>query len=104
MQTDAEALAVFDGKSLSYTYEGGMSVTNVFKGADRETEFGGETLVEQVTVKNVAPNTYYIVWEDAVRGLATQTVNLDTNSVCTAITMDGNIAVMPGSITSFEAS
>lgn len=102
MQTDEEALAVFDGKSLSYTYEGGMAVTNVFEGADRKTEFGGDLLVEQVTVKNVAPDTYYIVWEDAERGLATQTVNLSTHSVVTAITMDGQIMVMPGSITSFE--
>lgn len=100
MKTDAESLAVFDGKSLSYTYEGGMSVTNVFDGANRHTEFGGEALIEEVTVKNVAPDTYYIVWEDAVRGLATQTVNLETNAVCTAITMDGQIMVMPGTITS----
>ena len=99
---DAEALAVFAGKSLSYTYEGGMSVTNVFDGASRHTEFGGADLVEEVTVKNVAPDTYYIVWEDAERGLATQTVNLATNSVVTAITMDGQIMVMPGTITSLE--
>lgn len=104
MQSDSESLAVFDGKTLSYTYEGGMAVSNVFDGAARSTEFGGETLVEQVTVKNVAPNTYYVVWEDAVRGMATQTVNLDTMEVVTAITMEGQIMVMPGSITSFEAS
>lgn len=100
--TDAEALAVFAGKTLSYTYEGGMEITNVFDGANRHTEFGGVDLIEVVTVKNVAPNTYYLVWEDAERGLATQTVNLDTNTVVTAITMDGTIMVMSGSVTSFE--
>lgn len=100
MQTDAEALAVFDGKSLSYTYDNGMSITNVFDGADRSTEFGGQNLVEVVTVKNVAPDTYYVIWEDAERGLATQTLNLDSGTVHTAITMDGQITVMSGTITS----
>lgn len=102
MKNDTEALAVFAGKTLSYTYEGGMAITNVFDGANRHTEFGGQDLIEEVTVKNVAPNTYFIVWEDAERGLSTQTVNLDTNSVVTAMTMEGQIMVMPGSITSFE--
>lgn len=101
MHTDAEALSLFDGKSLSYTYDNGMSVTNVFDGAARSTEFGGETLVEQVTVKNVAPDTYYVIWEDAERGLATQTINMATKAVVTAITMDGQIAVMTGVVTDF---
>lgn len=101
MQTDTEALAVFDGKSLSYTYENGMEVTNTFDGADRKTFFG-EDLIEQVTVKNVAADTYYIIWEDAERGLATQTVNLDTKVVHTAITMDGTPMIFNGTITSFE--
>ncbi|MEM8707523.1 MAG: hypothetical protein AAGE98_13755 [Actinomycetota bacterium] len=99
MQTDAEALAVFDGKSLSYTYDNGMAITNRFDGADRHTEFGGQMLVEVVTVKNVAPHTYYVIWEDAERGLATQSVNLETKQVCTAITMDGQIAIMTGTVT-----
>lgn len=102
MQTDAEALAVFDGRSLSYTYDAGLAVTNVFKGADRHTEFGGENLIEQVTVKHVAPDTYFIVWNDAQRGIASMTVNLEAKTVCTAITMEGQIAVMPGIITAFE--
>ncbi len=102
MQTDAESLAVFDGKSLSYTYENGMSVTNVFQGADRHTEFGGVDLIEKVTVKNVAPDTYYIVWEDAERGPASQTVNLATMTVNTAIAMDGVLMVLPGTITGLE--
>lgn len=101
MQTDAEALALFDGKSLSYTYDNGMAVTNTFDGADRTTPFGGETLVETVTVKNIAPDTYYVIWEDAERGLATQTINMSTKSVITAITMEGQIAVMSGEITAF---
>lgn len=104
MQTDEEALAVFDGHSLSYTYDAGLAVTNVFKGVDRHTEFGGEELIEQVTVKNVAPNTYFMVWEDAVRGIGSMTINLETKAVCTAITMDGQIAVMPGTITAFGES
>lgn len=102
MKTDAEALAVFDGKSLSYTYENGMSVTNVFQGADRHTAFGGVDLIEQVTVKNVAEDVYYIVWEDAERGPASQVVNLATNSVTTAIAMDGVLMVLPGTITGLE--
>ena len=102
MQSNSEALAVFDGKSLSYTYDNGMSVTNVFDGADRSTEMGGATLIEVVTVINVAADTYYIVWEDAERGLATQTVNFATKDVHTAITMEGNITVMDGSITDFS--
>ena len=53
MQTDAEALAVFDGKSLSYTYDVGLSVTNVFDGADRHTEFQGQALIEQVGAKAI---------------------------------------------------
>lgn len=32
------------------------------------------------------------------------TENLDTNAGVTAITMDGQIAMMPGPITSFEKS
>jgi len=44
VQTDAKALAVFDGHRLSYTYEMGLAVTSVFKGADRHTEFHGEEL------------------------------------------------------------
>ena len=104
MQTDAEALAVFDGHSLSYTYDMGLEVTNVFNGADRSTMFHGQELIEQVAVKNVAPNTYYVIWEDAERGLGAMTINLDTKAVCTAITMDGEIAVMPGTITAFEPS
>ncbi len=104
MQTDAEALAVFDGHSLSYTYDSGLAVTNIFHGADRHTEFGGEELIEQVTVKNVAPDTYYVIWKDAERGLGAMTINLETKAVCTAITMDGEIAVMPGTITAFEKS
>jgi len=102
MQSNTEALAVFDGKSLSYTYDNGMSITNAFDGADRSTDMGGTTLVEVVTVMNVAPDTYYIVWEDAERGLSTQTVNFATKDVHTAITMDGNITVMSGSVTDFS--
>ncbi len=101
MLTDAEALAVFDGKTLSYTYDNGMAITNTFAGADRTTSFGGVDLVEQVTVKNVADDTYYIVWEDAERGLSTQSISFATNDVHTAITMDGVIMIMSGSITDF---
>lgn len=101
MQTDAEALAVFDGMALSYTYDMGLAVTNVFDGADRHTEFHGEQLIEVVTVKNVAPDTYFVIWEDAERGIGSMTINLDTKQVITAITMEGNIAVMPGTITAF---
>lgn len=99
---DADALAVFAGKTMSYVYEGGMAITNVFDGANRHTAMGGTDLIEEVTVKNVAPDTYYVVWEDAERGMATQTVNLDTMTIVTAITMEGQIMVMPGSITAFE--
>lgn len=104
MKTDAEALAVFDGNTLSYTYDMGLAVTNVFKVADRHTEFHGEQLVEKVTVKNVAPDTYFVIWEDAERGLGAMTINLATETVVTTITMDGEIAVLPGVITSFGAS
>lgn len=101
MQTDEQALAVFDGQSLSYTYDSGLAVTNVFDGADRRTVFHGEELIERVTVKNVAPNTYYFVWEDAIRGLGAMTANLDEGVVHTAITMEGEIVVMSGKITAF---
>ena len=82
----------------------GLALTNVFKGTDRHTEFHGEVLVEVVTVKHVAPHTYYVIWEDAERGIGTMTINLDTKTVVTAITMEGQIAVMPGAITAFKKS
>ncbi|MGH1346318.1 MAG: hypothetical protein ACRBN8_32425 [Nannocystales bacterium] len=98
-----DALEVFNGKKLSYTYENGWAFTNVFDGSTRITEVEGRgTLRERVAIRYVAPQTYFITWTDDEMGPITQVIDLQARTLIAAVPVDGNIEVWTSTVTAFE--
>lgn len=102
LRSDPDALAVFDGHSISYTYENGWSFTNYFEGELRISEMKGKTLREEVTITETAPKVYFIAWEDAHMGLIAQVVNLNDDTVQAAVKESGTVQIWKAAITNFE--
>lgn len=99
----ADALAVFDGMTLSYVYENDWAFTNVFEGATRITEVEGRgTLREHVEIRRVAADSYFIAWVDDEMGPITQLVDLAAKTLLVSVLMDGKTEIWRGTITAYE--
>lgn len=102
LRSEPDALAVFDGRTLSYTYDNGWAFTNRFEGELRVSPMDGKILREEITVTEAAPKTYFIAWEDEHMGLIAQVVNLNDETVQVAVMHEGRVQVWKGKITAFE--
>ena len=100
--TGRSAVDVFDGKTLSYTYENDWAFTNVFDGTTRVSEVEGRgTLRETVDIRRIGTHTYYIAWIDDEMGPLSQVVDLETRTLMAAVPIDGVNQVWLGTITAF---
>lgn len=61
---DLDPIAVFDGKSVSYTYDNGWSFTNTFDGHLRITDAPRAELREHVEIVEVRDGLYFLSWID----------------------------------------
>lgn len=101
----ANALDVFNGKKLSYTYENDWAFTNRFDGSTRITEVEGRgTLHEQIEIRWVSADKYYIAWIDEEMGPITQLVDLAAKTLLVSLSMEGKIEVWKGTITAFGSA
>lgn len=98
----ADALSVFDGHILQYTYENGKKFTNTFEGTIRVSDTQRGKLREKVVIRSIGSDMYLIVWSDDNWGMLVQVVDLKNMSIRTAIPLDGGTDVWNGNITAFE--
>lgn len=104
-QFGEDALGVFNRKTFSYVYENDWAFTNVFDGATRISEVEGRgTLREQVEIRAVAPETYFIAWIDEEMGPITQLVDLAAKTLLASVPIEGKLEVWKGRITAFEGA
>ena len=101
-QFGSDALAVFDKKTISYTYENGWQFTNVFDGATRitDTEARG-TLREHVEIRHIAGQTYYVGWTDEEMGPISQVIDLEAKVLLAAVPIEGKVEMWTASITAY---
>lgn len=101
-QFGSDAVDAFNGKTISYVYENEWAFTNVFDSATRITKVEGRgTLHEQVEIRIVAPDTYFIAWIDEEMGAITQLVDLAARTLLASVPVDGKLEVWKGTITAF---
>ena len=98
-----DALAYFDKKSLSYTYENdGHSDTNYFEGNIRTTETESRgTLRENITIAGLRDGIYMISWQDAEMGLIAQVVDFPKKRIVAAVPVEGKVEIWHAKITAF---
>lgn len=96
------AIDVFDGKTLSYTYENGKQFTNTFDGNIRTSVVKRGTLHEKVVAQHLGDDRYLVVWEDDNLGMLVQIIDLRARTVRVAVPIPGNPQVWTAEITAFE--
>ncbi len=84
----SDAISVFDGKSISYTYDNGWSFTNQFEGNLRISHVPRGELREQVEIEQLREGLFFISWVDDEMGLLTQIIDFENNTVLAAIPTD----------------
>lgn len=84
-----DAIADFDGKTISYTYENGWSFTNRFEGNVRHSSVPRGELHEIVEATRLRDDLYLLTWIDDEMGLLAQIVDFETNTVLAAIPVEG---------------
>ncbi|MEM6294187.1 MAG: hypothetical protein AAGA54_23105 [Myxococcota bacterium] len=100
--TGRSAVSVFDGKTLSYTYENDWVFTNVFDGTTRISEVEGRgTLRETVDIRRIGAHTYFIAWIDDEMGPLSQVIDLESRTLMAAVPVDGVNQVWVGTVTDF---
>jgi len=87
----ADAVADFDGRRLSYTYDNGWSFTNTFKGNVRHSSVARGELAEQVEVTRLRDELYLVSWIDDEMGLLAQILDFEAETVLAAIPVDGEL-------------
>lgn len=98
----SNAVDVFDGKTLSYTYDNGKQFTNTFEGNIRTSVVKRGTLHEKVIVQHLGDDRYFVVWEDANLGMLAQILDLRARTVRVAVPLSSGPQVWIGKITAFE--
>lgn len=96
------AIDVFDGKSLSYTYDNGKQFTNTFDGNIRTSVVKRGTLHEKVIAQHLGDERYFMVWEDDNLGMLVQIIDLRARTVRVAVPIPGDPQVWTAKITAFE--
>ena len=103
--TDSDAIASFDNKTISYTYDNGWSFTNTFEGHTRISVVPrrGE-LREHVQMTELRPDLYLASWIDDEMGLLAQIIDLENGTVLAAIPAenDNGTEIISGMITSYK--
>ena len=84
-----DAIADFDGKTISYTYENGWSFTNTFEGNVRHSSVPRGELHEIVEATRLREDLYLVTWIDDEMGLLAQIVDFEKNTVLAAIPVEG---------------
>ncbi len=97
-----DAIDVFDGKTLSYTYDNGKQFTNTFAGNVRTSVVKRGTLHETVTAQHLGDDRYLMVWEDDNMGMVVQIIDLRARTVRAAVPIPGSPQVWSANITAFE--
>lgn len=89
--TQADPIASFDQKTISYTYDNGWSFTNRFEGHTRVSVVPrrGE-LREHVEMRELRPGLFLASWIDDEMGLLAQIIDLENGTVLAAIPVEGD--------------
>lgn len=95
------AIDVFDGKTLSYTYGNGKQFTNTFEGNIRTSVVKRGTLHETVVAQHLGEDRYLMVWEDDNMGMVVQVIDLRARTVRAAVPIPGGPQVWTANITAF---
>lgn len=98
-----EAVAHFDGKTLSYVYENGWEFTNFFHGTLRvsQMEKRGE-LRETIEFSKLSKDSYLLAWVDEEMGPITQLVDFATKVIWATVFYEGKMQIWPGKIIDFS--
>ncbi len=86
---ELNAIAEFDGKTISYTYENGWSFTNTFDGHVRHSSVPRGELREHVEMTRLRDGLYLASWIDDEMGLLAQIIDFETKTVLAAIPVEG---------------
>ncbi len=87
--SNEDAIADFDGKTISYTYDNGWEFTNTFDGNIRHSSVPRGELQEFVKMVRLREGLYFASWIDDEMGLLAQIIDFDTKTVLAAIPADG---------------
>lgn len=97
-----DAIDVFDGKTLRYTYDNGKQFTNTFEGNVRTSVVKRGTLHETVIAQHLGDDRYLMVWEDDNMGMVVQVIDLRARTVRAAVPISGSPQVWTATITAFD--
>ena len=103
--SDPDAVAEFDGKTISYTYDNGWSFTNRFEGHIRHSSVPRGELAEHCQIVKLREELYLISWIDDEMGLLTQTIDFKAKVVLAAIPVEGKLEteILTGTLTDLGA-
>ena len=104
--TQPDAIARFDGKTISYTYDNGWDFTNTFEGSIRVTVSPrrGE-LREPVQIREIRSDVFLVSWIDAEMGLIAQIIDLENGTVLATIPSEDDpntTEIISAAISSFD--
>lgn len=85
------AIADFDGRTISYTYDNGWSFTNTFAANVRHSSVPRGELAEEVEITRLRDGLYLVSWIDDEMGLLAQILDFETNTVLAAIPVEGEL-------------
>lgn len=86
--TDLNAIADFDGTTISYTYENGWTFTNTFEGNVRHSSVPRGELQEYVEMVKLRDGLYFATWIDDEWGLLAQIIDVENKTVIAAVPKD----------------
>lgn len=101
-----DAIARFDGRTISYTYDNGWAFTNTFEGNLRitDTPRRGE-LREPVEIRELRPDVFLISWIDGEMGQIAQIVDLENGTLMATIPSEDDptaTEIITATIASFD--
>ncbi len=98
---ELDAVADFDGRTISYTYANGWSFTNDFDGNIRHSSVPRGELYEHVQIVRLRDGLYLASWIDDEMGLLAQVIDFETKTVLAAIPVEGEAAteIIVGTLT-----
>ncbi len=80
-----DPITMFDGSSISYTYDNGWSFTNHFEGNLRISHVPRGELREEVKIEQLREGLFFLSWVDDEMGLLGQIIDLETKTVLASI-------------------
>ena len=86
--SESDPVDVFDGKTISYTYDNGWAFTNTFDGHLRVSDVPRGVLREHVEMVQIRDEQFLLSWIDDEMGLIAQIIDFETETVLAAIPVD----------------